>query len=207
MSSVTRLFENREQALEAVAELKRNEFSAESITVIGPAEGQGAPSEASARADDATLTSIMRAGVPRASAEAYADGVRRGGTVVSVRPRFRLCVSRDGNPRPVQLDLSRRSERPQCRRFGRPPGARPGGAAILGRGLAGAVPQPDAALLVVGLAHVVAAADAVDHAFGRTGPALPARWPGRAVGQGRAAVERGRPEGVVGSSDRRRARS
>ncbi len=93
MSSVTRLFDNREHAMGAVAELKRNDFTAEAITVVGPAEGQGVERESAVGSDDAIVASIMRAGVSRASAEAYADGVRRGGTVVSVRPRFGFALA------------------------------------------------------------------------------------------------------------------
>lgn len=87
MPVITRLFDSREQAMAAVAELKQNGFSDDPIDVIGPAEGQG-EGESVGASDDALLASITRTGVPQARAEAYAEGVRRGGTVVAVRAPF-----------------------------------------------------------------------------------------------------------------------
>ena len=74
---VTRLFRDPEHATQAAAELKRNGFDDEDITVTGP----GTPA-------DEIAASIARAGISKRTAETYAASVRDGSVAVSVRAVF-----------------------------------------------------------------------------------------------------------------------
>jgi hypothetical protein len=70
---ITRLYAAEGKAVGAVEALK-NRFSADEISVVTPKGGQKADIEAL----------VAKTGVPRAAAAVYAEGVRKGGALVTV---------------------------------------------------------------------------------------------------------------------------
>ena len=76
--TISRFYRERENADAAAAELRQSGLTDSMITVVGPTEAS----------DEDVLASIRRGGVVAAHAEAFAAGIRRGETLVSVRPLF-----------------------------------------------------------------------------------------------------------------------
>jgi hypothetical protein len=83
--AISRLYSSHENAEAAAAELKKDGFS--DVHVVGPAGDE---------ADDAVEASVMAAGVPKAHAKAYADGLRRGETLVTVFAPFGYATAAAG---------------------------------------------------------------------------------------------------------------
>ena len=86
--TISRLYSSRENAEAAAKELRENGFGDDEINVVAPADRQGTETEAAETPDDGIVASILRGGVPKAHAPAYAEGVHRGETLVSVRVPF-----------------------------------------------------------------------------------------------------------------------
>jgi hypothetical protein len=81
--AISRLYASSADAAAAVSELKETGFAEDAISVIGPV----LPADAG-MPDDAIAATIVQAGVPSAHAATYAEGVRSGETLVSVRAPF-----------------------------------------------------------------------------------------------------------------------
>ena len=72
---ITRLFESNEHATAVVAELKRNLFTEDSITVVSSETNR-------------PVEELMATGLSESAARAYAEGVLRGGKAIVVRAPF-----------------------------------------------------------------------------------------------------------------------
>ncbi len=79
--AISRLYASPANASAAAAELKDSGFSDDAITLIAPGP-----------VDEALVASIVEAGVPTAHAPTYAEGVRSGETLVSVRAPFGFAI-------------------------------------------------------------------------------------------------------------------
>jgi hypothetical protein len=82
--TISRLYSSPASAAAAVEELKNGGFAEEAVRLVAPAPGD---------ADDGIVAAIVAGGVPTAHAPVYADGVRRGETLVSVRAPFGFAVT------------------------------------------------------------------------------------------------------------------
>ena len=76
--TISRFYRDRENADAAAAELRQAGFTDSMINVVAPTE---AP-------DEQILASIRRGGVVATHAEVFAEGIKRGETLVSVEPLF-----------------------------------------------------------------------------------------------------------------------
>jgi hypothetical protein len=77
--TIARVYEADADARSAVSELKKSGFAPQRISLVTPAaEG----------ANDDVAAAIESAGVTKTAAAMYAERVRKGGAVVSVRPQF-----------------------------------------------------------------------------------------------------------------------
>lgn len=80
MRPITRLYDTHRQALDAVRELEANQFTRDEITVVAPPGTDGSPGD---------LVAAIAAGwILLAEARVYAESVRNGRTLVSVRAPF-----------------------------------------------------------------------------------------------------------------------
>ena len=86
--TISRSYSSRENGAAAVEELKRTGFDDSAIHVIAPADRDASDAEPAAMPDDELMASIAQGGVVATHAAAYADAVRRGETLVSVRAPF-----------------------------------------------------------------------------------------------------------------------
>jgi hypothetical protein len=85
---ISRIYDSRERAAEAVKALKDYGFSGLDIhAVLARSSSQGGVTAAPAEIDD-LVTSIQKAGIFKSRAEIYADRVRSGGNLVTVHAPF-----------------------------------------------------------------------------------------------------------------------
>jgi hypothetical protein len=77
--TISRLYGNHGSAMAAVEELEASGFGKDAVHLVTLAPGD---------AEDGVLAAIVAGGVPTAHAPVYADGVRRGDTLVSVQAPF-----------------------------------------------------------------------------------------------------------------------
>ena len=86
--TISRIYSSRENAAAAVKELKGTGFRDCPMNVVPPLDGNATDGEPAGIPEDQIVASIMRGEVVARHAAVYADGVREGGTVVSVRAPF-----------------------------------------------------------------------------------------------------------------------
>jgi hypothetical protein len=84
---ISRIYDSRERAAEAVKALKDYGFSGLDIHAVLARSSQGGATAAPAEIDD-LVTSIQKAGIYKSRAEIYAERVRRGGSLVTVHAPF-----------------------------------------------------------------------------------------------------------------------
>jgi len=97
--TISRLYTSHSNAIAAVEELKSSGFAEDAINMVAPVEGTP---------DDAVAASILKGGVPSAYVPAYAAGVGRGETLVSVQAPFGYAITATGileNHSPIVTDL------------------------------------------------------------------------------------------------------
>jgi hypothetical protein len=103
--TISRLYSSPDSAADAMAELRSGGFADDAIHLVAPVSHQPTDAETP---DDGIVASILAGGVPTAHAPTYADGIRRGETLVSVRAPFGFAkkaieiLTRFG---PVETDL------------------------------------------------------------------------------------------------------
>jgi hypothetical protein len=86
--TISRLYATRTSAMAAVEDLKTGGFGDDAINVVAPPPPPATDAAPVETPDDTIEASILQAGVPAAHAPIYAEGVRRGETLVSVRAPF-----------------------------------------------------------------------------------------------------------------------
>lgn len=79
--TISRTYSSYDNAADAVAELKSTGFSEDTINLVAPAHPTDTP-------DEQLVASISQGGVVKAFGPVYADALRRGETLVSVRAAF-----------------------------------------------------------------------------------------------------------------------
>jgi hypothetical protein len=84
---VTRLYEKKRPATDAVAELKKNGFPGEAITLVTPADAKAFKADATA-SDDSLFAALEKAGISKAAAAIYAERILGGASVVSITPNW-----------------------------------------------------------------------------------------------------------------------
>ena len=86
--TISRTYSSRDNAAEAVKKLKSTGFADDLVNVVAPPDSNASDFQATETPDDELIASISRGGVVATHAPVYADGIRRGETLVSVRAPF-----------------------------------------------------------------------------------------------------------------------
>jgi hypothetical protein len=84
--TITRMYGSHDDAMDAVNELKKSNFPGGSIHVVSPADVTA--TSAGPGGEDPVTAAIMKGYVLKAHAKIYAEGVRNGGTLVTVHAPF-----------------------------------------------------------------------------------------------------------------------
>ena len=84
--TITRMYGSHEHAVDAVNELKKSHFPGSSIHVVSAADVN--ETSAGTGGEDPVTAAIMKGYVLKAHAKVYAEGVRNGGTLVTVHAPF-----------------------------------------------------------------------------------------------------------------------
>jgi hypothetical protein len=84
---ITRLYDKKKSATDAVADLKKSGFPGELVTLVSPPDSKAAV-RAEAGSDDGIVAALEKAGISKSAAAVYAERVRGGGSVVSITPNW-----------------------------------------------------------------------------------------------------------------------